>query len=171
MKRFFIDKLARIIKARKQLEKELNVKISNNGKEITIDGTPEEEYIAEKIINAVDFGFPSEIALFVKEEDFLFEIINIKNHTKRTDLERIRARIIGTKRKTLNAIEQLTKCFFQVKGNEVAIIGDAEFIPNAQEAIISLIRGAKQANVYAYLEKHQVMPVIDLGLKIKEKKE
>lgn len=171
MKRFFIDKPARIAKLKKQLEEELNVKIIHKGKEITIEGTPEEEYIAEKIIDAVDFGFPLAIALLIKDEDFLFEIINIKSHTKRTDLERIRARIIGTKRKTLNAIEQLTKCFFQVKGNEVAIIGDAEYIPNANESIISLIRGAKQANVYAYLEKHQVMPVFDLGLKIKEKKE
>ncbi len=169
MKKFFIEKLGRMIKARKQLEKELDVKISNSAKEVTIEGNPEEEYIAEKVIDAVDFGFSLEIALLIKDEDFLFEVINIKSHTKRTDLERIRARIIGTKRKTLNAIEQLTKCFFQVKGNEVAIIGDAEYIPNAQEAIISLIRGAKQANVYAYLEKHQVMPVIDLGLKIKEK--
>ena len=171
MKRFFIDKLGRIIKLRKQIEKELDVVISNKGKEITINGTPEEEYIAEKVIDAVDFGFALEIALLIGDEDYLFEIINIKNYTKKTDLEKIRARIIGTKRKTLNAIEQLTKCFFQVKGNEVAIIGDAEYIYNAQQAIISLIRGAKQANVYAYLEKHQVVPVYDLGLKIKEKKE
>jgi len=171
MKRFVIKKLTRIIKARKKLEEELNVKIINQGKEIIIEGTPEEEYIAEKVIDAVDFGFPLGIAFLIKDEDFFLEIINIKDFTKKRDLKRIRARIIGTKRKTLNAIEHLTKCFFQVRDNEVAIIGDAEYIPNAQESVVSLVRGAKQSNVYAYLEKHQVEPIFDLGLKIKEKKE
>ncbi len=168
MKRFVIDKLSRIAKMKKQLEKELAIKISNKGKELEIEGTPEDEYLAEKVIDAVDFGFPIGIALLIKEEDFLLEVINIKNYTKKVDLEKIRARIIGTQRKTLNTIEQLTKCFFQVKGNEVAIIGDAEYMYNAQQAIISLIRGSKQANVYAYLEKHQVAPVFDLGLKKKK---
>jgi len=83
MKRFFIDKLGRIIKLRKQIEKELDVVISNKGKEITINGTPEEEYIAEKVIDAVDFGFALEIALLIRDEDYLFEIINIKNYTKK----------------------------------------------------------------------------------------
>jgi len=42
--------------------------------------------------------------LLIKDEDFVFEIINIKDHTKRKDLERIRARIIGTKGKLASNI-------------------------------------------------------------------
>jgi KH domain-containing protein len=165
METIYCEKVPRIIKNKKKLEEELKVKIKNRGKEITIEGKPEDEYIAEKVIDALNFGFPFSIVLLIKKEDNLFEIINIKDHTKRKDLERIRARIIGKKGKALGTLNQLTKCNFELKGNCVGIIGDPEYIENAQEAIISLIKGSKHANVYSHLEKHQVKPVVDLGLK------
>jgi ribosomal RNA assembly protein len=165
MEKLICEKVPRIIKNRKKLEKILDVKITNRGKEVTIEGSPENEYISEKVIIAIDFGFPFSAAILIKEQDYIFEIISIKDHTKRKDLERIRARIIGKKGKTLNTLAQLTKCFFELKDNQVGIIGDPEYIYNAQNAIISLIKGSKQSNVYSFLEKHQFEPVIDLGLK------
>lgn len=159
------EKVPRIIKNRKNLEAMLGVKISNRGKEVTISGSPEAEYIAEKVIEALEFGFPFSIALLLKEENYIFGIINIKNHTKRKDLSVIRARIIGKKGKTLKTISDLTKCFFELKDNQIGIIGDAEHIRIAEDSVISLIHGAKQGNVYAWLEKHQPHEVIDLGLK------
>jgi KH domain-containing protein len=171
MKTIFVDKVPRIIKLRKKLEKALEVKITNTGKQFAIKGTPEKEYLAEKVIEALDFGFPLSEALLIKEESYMFEIINIKHHTKRKDLERIKARIIGTKGKTLKTLTQLTKCFFELKDNRIGIVGDPEYIENAQNAIIQLIQGSKQGNVYSYLEKHQVEPVVDLGLKEPKNKE
>ena len=171
MEKIICDKIARITKNRKKLEERLKVKIDNSGKEITITGNPEDEYIAVKVIEALDFGFPFSIALLIKEDDLLFEALNIKDHTRRKDLEVVRARIIGKKGKTLRTLTELTKCHFELKGNQLGILGDPEHIRYAQESAISLIRGAKQANVYAFLEKHQVKPVVDLGLKpIKKKK-
>lgn len=165
MKTILVDKIARIIKAKKRLQDKLNVKISNRGTEVTIQGNGEDEYIAEKVIDAINFGFAISTALLIKEEDHLFEIINIKDHTKRKDLERIKGRIIGTKGGTLKTLTELTKCHFEIKGNDIGIIGDPEYIENAQESIISIIKGSKQSNVYSYLEKHQVQPIADLGLK------
>lgn len=164
MKTILSEKITRITKNRKKLEEELNVKITNRGKEISIKGEPTNEYIAEKVIDALNFGFPFSITMLIKE-DFIFEIINIKDYTKRKDLERIKARIIGTKGKTLQTLNQLTKCYFELKDNQIGIIGPPEHIENSQKAIITIIRGAKQSNVYSFLEKHQVKPVIDLGLK------
>lgn len=164
MKIIICEKLPRIIKNKKKLERELNVKITNRGKEVTINGTPKYEYIAEKVIDAINFGFPFPTALMIKE-DFIFETINIKNYTKRKDLKRIRARIIGTKGKTLKTLSNLTKCYFELKDNYIGIVGLPEYIKNAQEAVISIIQGSKQSNVYNYLEKHQVKEPIDLGLK------
>jgi len=152
-------------KNKKRLEASLKVKITNRGKELTLKGSPETEYTAEKIIDALNFGFPFSFAMLIKEEDFIFEVVNIKDHTKRKDLSRIKARIIGTKGKTLQTLCNLTKCNFEIKDNFIGIIGDPEFIENAQEAIIHLIKGAKQSNIYAYLEKHQVKEPDDLGLK------
>ena len=169
MKQIYSEKLPRILKNKKRLESVLKVKITNKGQEISIDGKPEDEYIAEKVIDALNFGFPFSNALLIKEQDHMFEIINLKDHTKRTDLQRIRARIIGTQGKTLKTLCTLTKCCFELKDNEVGIIGDPECIENAQQAITSIIKGSKQSNVYKFLESHQPEPVVDLGLKEKKK--
>lgn len=165
MKTIISEKFPRILKNKKKLQEALKVKITNRGKEIFIKGSPEDEYTAEKVIDALNFGFPFSVALFIKNEDFIFETIPIKDYTNRKDLVRVRARIIGTKGRTLKTLNNLTKCFFELKDNLIGIIGHPEHIKNAQEAVISLIKGAKQANVYAYLEKHQPKEVIDLGLK------
>jgi len=167
MKKLIIDKLPRIIKNKKKLETKLNVKITNRGKEVFIEGKPEDEHITEKVIDALNFGFPFSTSMWIKTENFIFEILNIKDYTKRKDLKTIRARIIGKKGKTLKTLCGLTKCNFELKDNYMGIIGPPELIKNAQEAVISIIQGSKQSNVYNYLEKHQVKPVGDLGLKKK----
>jgi len=165
MKTILSEKLPRILKNKKQLEKKLKIKITNRGKEVSISGKPQDEYIAEKIIDALNFGFPFATAMLIKEDNQIFEVISIKDYTKRHDLERIRARIIGKQGRTLKTMSQLTKCHFELKDNEVGIIGDPEYIKNAQDSLISIIKGSKQSNVYKYLEKHQPKPVLDLGLK------
>ena len=91
MKKILSEKLPRILKNRKRLEEKLKVKITNRGKEVTINGKPEDEFIAEKVIDAINFGFPFSVAISIKEEDLEFEILNIKDHTSRKDLDRIRA--------------------------------------------------------------------------------
>lgn len=169
MKTLISEKIARIIKNKRILEKALNVKITNSGKEISLEGEPLEEYVAEKVIDAISLGFPLSTALLIKEEDYTFEILNMKNHTKKKDFPRIRARIIGKDGKTLRTLNNLTNCNFEILDKEIGIIGDAENIEAARQAIISLIHGTKQANVYAYLEKHHPQPIFDLGLKKKFK--
>ena len=171
MIKLIIDKLPRITKNRERLQEKLDVKITNRGKEVYIDGEAENEFIAEKVILALDFGFPFSIALLIKDQEYEFEILNIKNYTRKKDFIRIKARIIGAKGKTIKTLSDLTKCDFEIKDHEVGIIGDPEYLKNAQQGIISLVQGSKQANVYNYLEKHQIQPVIDLGLKeVKKKK-
>ena len=159
------DNTSKIVEKKNKLEKVLNVKINIKGNEITFEGSPENEYIAEKVLEALDFGFPLPVALLIKTEDFLFEILDIKKYTHRKDFETIRARIIGKNGKTLKTLNTLTECFFELKDNDVGIIGSPELIKNGQDAIILLVQGSKQANVYNFLEKHQVKPVFDLGLK------
>jgi len=172
MKKIIVEKLPRIIKNKDRLEKELNITIKMRGKEVYISGKAEEEYIAEKIIEALDFGFPFSNALEIKKEDFIFEILNIKEYATQKNLERIRGRIIGKAGRTLKTISSLSECFLELSGNKLGIIGYAENIRKVEEACKILIKGSKQANVYAYLEKHRPEPIIDLGLKeVKKKKE
>ncbi|MDP3987476.1 MAG: KH domain-containing protein [Nanoarchaeota archaeon] len=168
MDRLIIGKIQRILKNKKKLEQKLGVRIENRGKEVFITGQAEDEYVAEKVIESLEMGFPFSTAMLIREEDHMFEIINIKDHTTRKDLNRIRARIIGKKGKTLKVLSDLTECHFEMKDNTVGIIGKPEYIKNAQEAIISIVRGSKQSNVYKFLEKKHPQEVIDLGLKNKK---
>jgi len=163
----FSEKLPRILKNKKRLEEKLKVKITSKGKDVFVEGTSEDEYFAEKIIMALNFGFPFSIAMSIKEEESVFEILQIKDYTKRKDLTRIRARIIGKKGKALKTLAGLTKCNFEIKENLVGIVGPAEHIKNAQEAVVSIIKGSKHSNVYNFLEKRQPKPELDLGLKKK----
>jgi KH domain-containing protein len=170
MKKIISEKIARIINAKKLLERTLNLKIENRGKEVYLTGTPEDEYIGEQVIDAINLGFPISTAILIRTEDFLFETLNIKHHTKRKDFKTIRARIIGTKGKTLKNMCQLTECYLEISDNVIGIIGPPECMRLTQDSIISLIKGAKQANVYAFLEKHKIEPISDLGLKEIKKK-
>ncbi len=159
------DKIVRIIKNRKRLEKILNVRISNKGKEVTFEGSPEEEYEASKVLDALNMGFSFSSAVSIKQNEKVFEIINIKDYTKKRNLEEIRGRIIGKNGKALATLSQLTDSSIEIKENQVGIIGDPENVKLAIESIILLIQGAKHSNVYKGLEKNQPKPVYDLGLK------
>ncbi|MEM3091271.1 MAG: hypothetical protein QXX55_02205 [Candidatus Pacearchaeota archaeon] len=169
MKKLICGSFKKIIKEKEKLENILKVKITNRGKEIYISGNAEDEYVAEKVIDAIEFGFPFSLAILLKVEDYVFEVLNLKDYTKRKDFKVIRSRIIGTKGKTIKNLDLLTKCYIKLKGNLIGILGDPEYIKTAQTALISLIHGSKQANVYSYLEKHQPVDIFDFGLK-KQKK-
>ena len=136
-----------------ELEDKLRVKISVKGTETTIKGKELDEYFATRVLEALDYKFFIEDALLLKTEAYLFEVLDIKSYTMRTDISVIKGRIIGRGGKTLKVLSDLTGCALAMKGNSIAIIGKAEEIEHASEAIITLIKGRKQGNVYAHLER------------------
>ena len=165
MKKIFSEKVKKIISKKENLEEALNVKITYRGKEVFIEGKSEDEYYAELVLDAMNFGFSFSHAILIKTEDFNLEILNIKDYTKRKDYASVRARIIGKGGKTLKVLSDLTDCYFEVNENRVGIIGSPEIMKKVQEAVILLIQGTKQSNVYSFLEKNRAKPIIDLGIK------
>jgi len=160
-----ISNLKKIISSKKEIEKSLKVSITYNNNTVNIQGSAQQEYIAQEIIKALDYDFPKSDALLLLDENFLFEEINIKDYSKSKDFQRIRSRIIGKKGKTLRTLSNLTECHFQIKDNKIAIIGESQNIKNAQDSLISLIRGSKQSNIYNFLERNKPQPIFDFGLK------
>lgn len=152
MQEIYVENLVEVLKNKARLQKQLNVKISNKGKNIFTDGKPENEFLALEVLKAISLGFSTEKALQLKDEDVILQSINIKDITNRKDLERIRARIIGAHGKTLKTLKILTECDFSLCDNQIGIIGDAEEIEDAVQALTSLIQGSKQGNVYSRLE-------------------
>jgi len=149
----YSEYIKKILQNKKKLEKELEVKITNKGKLVFINGKPDKEYTAMQIMDAINLGFSVEKVLLLKQENIILQSIHIKDITKRHDLERVRARIIGTQGRTLKTLNNLTNCEFSVKDNEIGIIGDTESIEEAIQSVTSLIQGSKQSNVYTHAER------------------
>lgn len=163
---FSSKSIGKIGKNQKILEKKLKVKLHISGNEVEMKGKQLDVYIGDRVLEAIEKNFAIKTALLLTNEDYLLEDIAIKSVTSRKKIERIRARIIGTKGKTLKTISELTNCHITLNDNTVSIICPAENIKQATSAIENLIRGGKQSNVYIYLKKAiEDKEIEDLGLK------
>lgn len=158
----------KIIQNKKKIESSLNIKLTVKGRKIEAEGEKLGEFLVAQVFQAIEAGFPIRIALLLSNEEYLFEIVSIKNFTNRKNLEQVRARLIGHHGETRELIEELSNCFIKVHNNCVYIIGKSEEIKKAQNAVTKIIQGSKQSSVYAYLEKQRkILHEDDLGLKIK----
>ena len=108
-----------------------------------------------EIIRAIGRGFSSEKARSLLDEDMLMlDVMDLSKvtHTK-SDMARIKGRIIGKDGKTREIMEKLTNSNISVYGKTVSIIGKPEQIRIARLAIEMLVDGAPHGAVYGYLEK------------------
>lgn len=166
---FIIKRTKKISEDKKILEKKLKVKFKLEGRKVSVEGDEVNEYLASSVLEAIEIGFDTETALLLTETDFVLEKIEIKNLTKRRNLQEVRARIIGSQGRTKELVEELTDCYISLHNNEVGVIGQSDRIKYCLQAIERLIHGSKQSSVYAYLEKQRkVVHPSDLGLKIEE---
>ena len=155
MQEIYIEDIAKVIKNKNKLEKQLKIKLTNKGKNIFVNGRAENEFTALEVLKAIDLGFSAQKALLLTEEHTILQTLNIKDITKRQDLERIRARIIGTQGRALKNLTNLTNCAISLKDNKIGVIGNTEEIEPAIQAITSLIHGSKHGNVYARTERNK----------------
>lgn len=111
-------------------------------------------YAARETIKAISRGFNPDVALLLLKQDYLFEIINIKDYAKTRNSElRLKGRVIGKNGKSRKTIEELTGCYISVYGKSIGIIGETERALNARQAVDSLLKGSTHASVYKFLEK------------------
>jgi len=152
MENFYIENLAKFRKYKNELEKELNLEIKIDGKNAVIEDSAIKEYEFSRIMDAINFGFTLKRALLLKEDNMEFKTIHIKDHTKR-NLRVVKARLIGKKGKTKRVLADVSDCEIIIKETEVGIIGEVKSVEDLEKAIISLIKGSKQSNIYQYLER------------------
>jgi len=153
MKTILVEHPKKISKAVPLLEKKIRIRISQNKSNFTIDGSEINEFYVGRIIEAIDFGFEPEDTLLLLKDNYVLEYVGIKEHTHRSNLGEVRARIIGTEGKAKAAIENLTGAIIVIHENKVGIISDTDHIQQTIQSIISLVQGSKHGNVFAYLEK------------------
>lgn len=168
METIIFENTLEIRKNLKELQDKLKVKISLQGRKVTLEGEPVDEYEANIILGAINFGFSAKKALVLLEPEMIFKTLNIKDSTKRKKLEDVRGRIIGKEGQVKRTIEDISDCLTELRGNTIGIIGSADNINNVITALKNLVRGSKQANVYRYLEEmntYRKDQDDDLGLK------
>ncbi len=111
-------------------------------------------YNTKLIIQAIGRGFNPDIALLLTNEEYSLEIIDITEFTGKSKkkMQRIKARLIGTKGKAWKMIEELAGCHLSVYGRTVSIIAHVEEIALARQAVEDLLKGAPHANVYKFVQ-------------------
>ena len=131
-------------------------------------GSELDEFLVEKIVRAIDFGFDIDDALLLLNEEFVLEFVDVKSNTRRKNLRDVRSRIIGTEGRAKRTIEKLTGSAVVIQDNRVGVIVDADHLSATIQGIEGLIGGSKHGNVFGYLERQGTKVgrgADDLGLK------
>ena len=153
MRNIAVLNMRKIKAAVPRIEERVKIKITFKKSSIGIRGAELQEFLVEKIITAVDFGFDVEDALLLTSEDFVLKFMDIKEHTRRKNMMDIRGRLIGTDGKARKTIEKLTGAVIVIKNNDIGVIVDSDHVDAVLQGLESLIHGAKHGNVFSYLEK------------------
>lgn len=154
--RIYIREIGRILKYRKDIEKSAKVRLNITKGEIEIDSDDAyEEYLARRIIEALNYSFDFQSAVKLKSENFMMDVIRIKEAVRPSRIKTVLGRLIGEKGRTKKIISELSDCSIAIKDYDIAIIGTTTDVPLAIHAINSLIHGAPHSSVYAYLEKNR----------------
>jgi len=143
---------------KKRIEEELNVKIEIKGNEITIKGEDSlNSWTAQRIVKAIARGFSPQVALLLKNENYVFDLLDIKDWVGRSKkaLVRLKGRVIGREGKAKKTIEEMCNVHISIYGKTIAIIGKAYNVDLARKAIVRLLEGAKHSTVYRMLEKNR----------------
>ncbi|MBW2977015.1 KH domain-containing protein [Candidatus Woesearchaeota archaeon] len=112
-------------------------------------------YTAREIIMSVGRGFNPEISKLLLKQDYVFEVISLKDYVgkSRNTMLRLKGRVIGKEGKSRKLIEELSEAYISVYGKSISIIGLPESASMAKRAIEALLHGSTHANVYKWLEK------------------
>ena len=153
METIYLEKTTELKRAKAELEKKLNVKIKIQDKEAIVEGESLDEYEAMQVIEAISFGFSAGKALLLKEPEYAFRKLHIKEFAGKRKLTVIKSRLIGRQGKTKKTIENISDSYIIIQESEIGIISPSESIEFVITALINLMKGTKQSNVYKYLEK------------------
>lgn len=158
MERVFVKNIRKLKSLKSKIEESMNARLKITGTDIEISGDDKDgysEYLASKALEAIDMGLSPDTALQLKNEEWMFEKIDIKDSVKQSRVLTVKGRIIGKDGKAKKSLENLTGCEIEIYGHYVGILGRASDVIVAVNAIIKLIQGSPHSKVYAYLERSQ----------------
>jgi ribosomal RNA assembly protein len=150
--------------AKKKIESVCHVKLIVNSESGDIDiignegcKDPTFFFKAQNIITAVGRGFSPEKAFKLLNDDVFLHVVDLREviGKSKSDLERLKGRLIGKEGKTRKIIEETTNANISIYGHTVSIIGKVEELEVAKEAISKLLSGYQHKTVYNFLGKRR----------------
>jgi len=146
-------------KVKNLIQKKLDIKIRINSETGEVNLTGEDSLyliIAQNMVKAIGRGFNPDIALDLLNDEINFELIDITEYSKtKNNIDRLRARVIGTGGKARKYIETLTNTKIVIYGKTIGIIGDHEGVSLARRGFEGLLSGQRHSTVYSFLEKQR----------------
>lgn len=151
---------------KRQIESKTKTKLNIDSKEgnVTISGEDSlNVYNTVNIITGISRGFNPRIALLLLKENFVLEIIDIRDFSGKSKLKqiRIKSRVIGKKGKARGIIEEITNTHISIYGKTVSIIGEVERVFVARRAVEMLLSGSKHSSVFSWLERQHDKKVFE----------
>ncbi len=147
-------------RVKREIERLLNVVLDVDSSEGTVvinlakpveqGGDPSSLFKARDVITAVARGFSPEKALKLAGDEYVLMVVDLTDYVGRNPnhLKRVKARIIGSEGRARRIVEENCHVDISVYGDTVSIIGRFEDVKAAEEAIISLVKGAPHGAVY-----------------------
>lgn len=140
---------------KKKIERlgKVKLNISKEG-DVVIIGEGLGSYLTLQIIKAIGRGFNPAVALKLFKENYVLEILNIKDYSGKSEkkLVRIKGRLIGKKGSTWKLFEEKTNTDVSVYGKTLAIIGEVNDVDLARRAFEKLLKGSPHSKVYSFIE-------------------
>ena len=137
-------------KVKRGIEENLNVtlEIDSETGDVTINMNEDSKdpsllFKARDMVLAIGRGFSPQRAFRLLQDDAMLTIIDLRDifGKSKSDIRRVKGRIIGKEGKTRRIIEEYTNSYVSVYGHTVSIIGGVEESEIAREAINMLIKG------------------------------
>ena len=118
---------------------------------IEMQGDAFKEFMAEKVLRAMLFGFSYEDAVKLLD-NMIMEVIDldIPNARRR---HQILGRLIGREGKVKKRLEEVTGTHIMIRPWAVAILGPLDEVEIARRAVEKIIRGAPHEAVFAFLHR------------------
>jgi ribosomal RNA assembly protein len=121
-----------------------------------IEGDALAEMNAQKVVKAIGRGFAPDKAFKLMERDVALYIIDISEFASTSNSrDRLKGRVIGRDGEARRHIEKMCEIDIAIYGKTIGMVGKAENIEVAQEAVTMLLNGSSHSTAYNYLEKNQ----------------
>lgn len=143
-----------------KIEETCSVELEINGDtgEILIKGTADLDGIspfkAVEIVTAIGRGFSPDNAMKLLTDENILHVIDLREFAgkSKSQIERIKGRIIGEGGKARRNMEQLSDTTISVYGRTVSVIGNSNKLKLVVDAISLISQGSMHGSVYNKLE-------------------